>query len=247
MKEGGGRRVSLGVKILIIAGFIFFLLAGTVFYVLVHFRVTNVEVVGNSHYSEKEIASFVMTGTIKDNSLLLNRKYHNKPITDIPFVESMEVEVVRADAIRIRVYEKTLAGCVSYLNNYFYFDREGIVVESSPLLMDGVSEITGLHFDSVVLFEPLPVEDKEIFAVILNLTQLLDKYELKPNKIYFDPEMRVTLYFNEARVRLGDDQNINEKIMQLPEIVPHIIDKKGLIDMSSYDENTLTLTFEEDD
>ena len=121
------------------------------------------------------------------------------------------------------------------------------MVESSPLLMEGVSEITGLHFDSVVLFEPLPVEDKEIFAVILNLTQLLDKYELKPNKIYFDPEMRVTLYFNEARVRLGDDQNINEKIMQLPEIVPHIIDKKGLIDMSSYDENTLTLTFEEDD
>ncbi len=234
-------------RVMMCAGFIAILIAATFLYIIIHFRVTNVLVEGNSHYSEKEISDFVLTGTVKDNSILLNRKYHGKQIKDIPFVETMEVEVVEADTIKIRVYEKTLAGCVTYLSNYFYFDREGIVVESASYPTMGVPEITGLHFDSVVLYEPLPVGDDAIFGEILNLTQLLDKYEIVADKIYFDPSKNVTLYFGDARIRLGDNTNIDEKVMQLPEIVPHLTGQKGLLDMSNYSEGTETLTFKSDD
>lgn len=215
-------------------------------FVLLYFRVTKVEVIGNSHYTAEQIEDMVLNGDITDNSLILSAKYRNKSIEDIPFIESMDVEVRGHDSIRIMVYEKTLAGCVTYLGNYMYFDREGIVVESASIATEGVPEITGLHFEYVQLYEPLPVENGEIFKDILTLTQLLDKYEIHADKIYFDPDMKVTLYFGQARVRLGDDSHIDEKIMQLSVMVPAIRGKNGMLDMSDFDENTKSLTFEPD-
>lgn len=215
-------------------------------FVLVHYHVTEVEVIGNHHYTEEEIRDMVLKGNVTDNSLILSLRYRNKSIRDIPFIESMDVEVIGADSIRIMVYEKTLAGCVSYLGNYMYFDREGIVVESSAELTDGVPEITGLHFDYVRLYEKLPVEKEEVFQQILNLTQLLGKYEINADKIYFDHDMNVTLYFGQARVRIGGAENIDEKIMQLSVMVPAIEGKSGVLDMSDFDENTKSLTFEPD-
>ena len=127
-----------------------------------------------------------------------------------------------------------------------YFDREGIVVESASEATDGVPEITGLNFGSVQLYKKLPVENEDIFKEIMNLTQLLEKYEIAADKIYFDLNMNVTLYFGQARVRLGNGNRIDEKIMQLSAIVPSIEGKKGQLDMSELNENTKTLTFEPD-
>lgn len=214
--------------------------------ILSGYRVTNVEVVGNSHYTEQEIKDMVLKGNVFDNSLLLNIKYRNKSIEDIPFVEKMDVEVKSNDTIRIMVYEKKLAGCISYLGNYMYFDREGIVVESSPQITEGVPEITGLRFNHVLLYEQLPVERSEIFQEILELTQLLDKYEIIADKIYFDTDNNVTLYFGDARVLIGSKNHIDEKIMQLSVIVPSIQGKAGVLDMREYEMGTTTLTFEPD-
>ena len=215
-------------------------------FILIHYRVTEVEVIGNSHYTEEEIREMVLNGNVMDNSLLLSLKYRNKSIRDIPFIETMDVEVLGADSVRIMVYEKTLAGCVSYLGNYMYFDREGIVVESSPEFTEGVPEITGLHFEYVRLYEKLPVEKEEVFKEILNLTQLLGKYEISADKIYFDLDMNVTLYFGHARVSIGDGSKIDEKIMELSVMVPAIEGKSGVLDMTDFNENTKSLTFEPD-
>lgn len=215
-------------------------------FIILYFRVTKVEVVGNAHYTADEIEAMVLNGNMTDNSLLLSMKYSHKSIGDIPFIESMDVEVLGHDSIRIMVYEKTLAGCVTYLGNYMYFDREGIVVESASEATDGVPEITGLYFDHVSLYEILPVEDDKVFQDILTLTQLLDKYGIVADKIYFDPDCNATLYFGQARVQLGNHSSIDEKIMQLSVMVPAIEGKSGVLDMSEFGENTKTLTFEPD-
>lgn len=220
--------------------------AAALAFILIHYRVTEVEVIGNDHYSEEEIRNMVLQDNLTDNSLLLSWKYRNKSIKDIPFIESMDVEVLGSNRIRIMVYEKTLAGCVGYLGNYMYFDREGIVVESSSEATRGVPEITGLHFESVRLYEKLPVEEDSIFKEILNLTQLLEKYGIVADKIYFDSEMQVTLYFGQARVRLGGSDKIDEKIMQLGAMVSSIEGKSGVLDMTDFNENTKRLTFEPD-
>jgi cell division protein FtsQ len=217
--------------------------AGTWFYVTTQYAVTEVEVEGNTHYTDDEIKEMILPGGVLDNSLYLALKYRNKEMKDIPFVETMDVEIVSNHKIQINVYEKALAGCISYLGSFMYFDREGIVVESSDTLTDGVPQIKGLSFDHVILNEKLPVEDESVFSDILKVTQLLAKYEIQADKIFFGSEHDITLYYGMAKVLLGTDEHIDEKIMQLVYILPNIEGKSGTLDMRNFDDTTTNITF----
>lgn len=222
------------------------LLAAGFAVVVTQFSVTQVSVEGNTQYTDEQIKDMILPEGLLNNSIYLSVVYRNKEIKDIPFVEMMDVEIVSNHEIRINVYEKALAGCVNYLGNYMYFDREGIVVETSDRLSEGVPQIKGLTFDHVVMHEKLPVEDDTIFAKILNVTQLLAKYDLRADKIFFGTDKDVTIYFGQARVYLGGDEKMDEKIMQLVPILPHLEGKSGILNMENFDENTVNIPFNMD-
>ena len=211
-----------------------------------YYKVTTVYVEGNIHYNNEEIIDMVMTGTLGNNSLYLALKYKNKGVDNIPFVQTMDVKILSPDTIKITVYEKAMAGYIEYLGRYMYFDKDGIIVESSELQTPGVPQVSGLTFGYVVMHEKLPVENPEIFEDILDITQLLNKYEIQADKILFDKSMRKTLYFGEARVSLGSNDNIGEKIMKLKAILPELSGKKGLLRMDNYSEEMQNITFEID-
>ncbi len=222
------------------------LLVGAYFFVVTQFSVTQVKVEGNEHYSDEEIKQIILPEGLWNNSLYLAVKYRNKEVKDIPFIEMMDVEIESNHAIKINVYEKALAGCVNYLGNYMYFDRDGIIVESSDQLTQGVPQIKGLTFEHVVMHEKLPVEDSSVFAKILNVTQLLGKYGLEADKIHFGSDMDITLYFGQARVYFGSDDKMEEKMMQLVPILPHLSGKSGILNMENFDENTENIPFNMD-
>ena len=108
-----------------------------------NYTVTTVYVEGNVHYTNEEIIERVMEGRYGDNSLLLSMKYKDKSIVGVPFVEKMDVSVLDPHTIKIEVYEKAIAGYVEYLERYMYFDKDGIVVESSQEKTAGVPLVTG--------------------------------------------------------------------------------------------------------
>lgn len=215
-------------------------------YLIFEYSVTKVTVEGNEHYSDQEIKEMVLKGGVRDNSILLSMEYHNKPVKNIPFVESLEVEIVDRNTININVYEKALAGCVEYLSNYMYFDREGIIVESSGEISKGIPVVTGLQFEEIVLHQKLPVEDEDIFSKILNLTQLLDKYHVDIQRIHFERNGCVILYYGEVRINLGQPEKLDEKIMELPNLLPSLEDKSGVLRMEDYHGDSETVTFEAD-
>ena len=215
-------------------------------YVIRNYTVTTVYVEGNVHYTNEEIMEMVMGGRFGHNSLFLSLKYKDRGIEDIPFIQAMDVTIEAKDTIRITVYEKALAGYVSYLGQYVYFDKDGIVVETSTEQTSGIPQVTGLRFDHVILHEPLPVDRPEVFDEVLNITQQLEKYSMTADRIYFDSEYRVTLIFDEAKVSLGDDGYIDEKIMKLQYILPSLIGEKGTLDMREYSEDMKSYTFELD-
>ena len=177
--------------------------AAAFLFILQYFHVENIYVEGNLHYTSEEIIDMVTGERFGDNSLYLSLKYRNKGVEGIPFIQTMDVDVLSPDTIRIVVYEKTVAGYVEYLDRYMYFDRDGIVVEASETKTEGIPEIAGIEFSQVVLYEPLPVENGGIFREILSITQILSKYGLSADKIYFDDTGEMTLYFGEVRARPG--------------------------------------------
>lgn len=223
-----------------------FLLVGGGFYIINNYKVTTVYVDGSVHYTKEEIMDMVMGGRFGDNSLYLSLKYQDKGVENIPFIETMDVTIEARDTIRITVYEKALAGYVKYLGRYVYFDKDGVVVETSEEETAGIPQVTGLAFDHVILHEPLPVDKPELFDEILNITQQLAKYSLTADRIYFDSTYQVTLYFGDAKVALGENVDIDEKIMKLQHILPNLLGKSGTLDMREYSEDTTSYSFEQD-
>lgn len=237
-------------SLFIIGGMAVTLLAALIavyFYIIANYTVTTVYVEGNIHYTNEEIMGMVMEGHYGNNSLLLSLKYRDKGIAGVPFVEKMDVSVMDPHTIKIEVYEKALAGYVEYLERYMYFDKDGIVVESSLEKTVGVPMVTGLKFDHVIVYEPLPVEDEGIFASILSITQLVNKYNLSVDRIYFGSDGSLTLYFDGVRAALGTGNNLDEKIMALQYMLPNLAGKSGTLRMENYTEETKKTSFEPDE
>lgn len=233
-------------KIIIPVMILLIVLSAGYYYIISNYTVTTVYVEGNVHYTNEEIMNMVMEGYYGDNSLFLSLKYKDKSISDVPFVEKMDVSVLDPHTIKIEVYEKALAGYVEYLDRYMYFDKDGIVVESSTEKTAGIPMVTGLNFDYVILYQPLPVEDADIFNDILSITQLVNKYDLSVSRIYFGSDAALTLYFENVRVALGNGTNLEEKIMKLQYMLPELEGKSGTLRMENYTEETKSITFEPD-
>ena len=235
-------RANLGV---LIASIAIVCLAAAALVVVFVFRVQNISVEGNVHYTSEEIEAMVLTDRLSYNSLYLSLKYRNKEIRDIPFIETMSVRVDSPDSITIRVYEKSVAGYVEYMGRYMYFDRDGIVVESSETRTEGIPQVTGIRFDHVVLYEALPVKNTDIFQEILSITQMLSKHQITTDKIYFNESNEITLYFDNIRAKLGKD-NLEEKVMRREQILPKLSGESGVLDLQNYSEDRKNVTFQKD-
>lgn len=206
---------------------------GVIYYLLDYYRIETVYVDGNVHYTQEEIKEIVMDGPIGNNSLYLSLKYKNKSITGVPFIAAMDVTVLAPDTIRISVYEKSIAGYIEYLGRYIYFDKDGTVVESSNVKTLGIPQITGLSFEHVIVGEPLPVENRDIFYDILSVTQKMSDEGLNAERIYFNSKEEMTIHFGDIRVEFGTSDNLDDKISFLKKLLPKFEGKKGTLDIQN--------------
>ncbi|MCR4808082.1 MAG: FtsQ-type POTRA domain-containing protein [Lachnospiraceae bacterium] len=210
------------------------------------FTITSVEITGNEHYTADQIEEQVLRGKYGHNSIYLYLKGVLGKTDDIPFVEKMDVELVSPTSVKIRVYEKAVAGYVEYLGHYLYFDKDGIVVESSTEQIEGIPFVTGLDFNYVTLHDKLPVEKEDVFRLILSITQLVTKYRIGVDKIYFDKNYNITLYYGDVRVYLGSSDFIDEKINRLRFVLPQLKGYSGVLHMENYEGEGDKFTFTKD-
>ncbi len=234
------RRRKIRLTILVIL----LLIAGTLVFLYEYYKVRTVTVEGNSRYTNEEISDMVTKGLLGNNSLVLSFRYRNKQISDIPFIEKISVNVASHDTIKIVVYEKSLAGYVSFLGSNFYFGRDGTVVETSGEALEGVPRVTGLSFDQIVLYQKLPVEDDSIFERILDTTQLLSKYSLDADSIYFESDGDMNIYFGDVRVAMGNDDYADEKLSNVSKILPSLEGRgEGTLQLTNYTPSSAYITF----
>lgn len=199
------------------------------------FHISEIEVTGNHYYTDKEIKGFVLNKGYVDNTVLLMLKNKVRPIKKIPFIAKLEVECVNAHKISITVYEKAMAGCVGYMNQYVYFDQDGYVLEISAEKLDTIPCITGMSFESMELHEKLPIEDENRFKVILKITQLINKYHLKIDSIKFTSENEIVMGYKDIRIELGDGSNLEEQLIDLDKMLKGLEGKKGTLDLKDFD------------
>lgn len=188
------------------------------------YTLSSVEIVGCRLSSEKEIESTIKQEALMNNTLLLYLYNRFGDTEEIPFVQKLDIDFVGKHKVKVNVYEKSVAGCLEYMENYVFFDKDGIVMETSKERHEGVPYIKGLTIKSWQLGEKLPIENKKKFDMILNITQLLDKYELDIQGIEFTADSEIILRKDNIEIELGDGSNLAVQLMNLGSI----LDSEGL-------------------
>lgn len=190
---------------------------------------------GSEKYTDKELADYLFPTEKSANPFVFWWTDKFGEHVEIPFIEAYDVELNGLKEFEVTFYEKSLVGYIEYMGSYKYFDKDGIVVESSSRLIDDVPFVTGIDVDYIVLHSKLPVEDERVFDLLLNLTQLLVKYDIDVEKINISKELEIKLYLESVRVELGTDKDLSEKIMDLRDIIPNLGDASGVLDMKVLD------------
>jgi cell division protein FtsQ len=201
------------------------------------FRIKNITVQGNAWYTDEEIAEEILSGPMSDRSVVIFLKNLLGRKESIPFIEDYSVSFTSTDSIEIIVYEKSIVGYVEYMSSNMYFDKDGIVVESSYESLSGIPQITGLEFGSIVLYKKLPVSDARVFENILNLTQMLSVNGIGVDRINYSEMREATLYIDDIVVELGTDEEMNGKISELADMLPKLEGMSGTLYLDTYDKN----------
>ena len=205
------------------------------------FRVRQVTVTGNAYYTKEEVVDLLLDEGSLQNTLLVYLRYKYQEHPEIPFIDDFEVTM---DSWQSRVYEKNMVGYVRYLGQNVYFDKDGIVVESSTQELEGIPQISGVTFDSLAIHQPLSVEDPTIFDTILSITKLLTKYDLDPDEIRFGAGGELFLQLGDVKVALGTGENLDEKISRLKQLEGDLKDKSGTLHMENYTDETTHISLE---
>ncbi|MGN0506014.1 MAG: cell division protein FtsQ/DivIB [Lachnospiraceae bacterium] len=197
-------------------------------------RLKTIEYEGLTRYTEQEFTKLLSSSAVTQNTYGFFLKHSLFPRTDIPFIEEYDVTVVNSKAVRVQVYEKLVTGCVEIMGKYMYFDKDGIVVESSAERLNGVPLIVGLKFDEIVLYEKLHVQKQSLFTKILDITKLLLQYDIPAETIIFDSNYEVTLVCGDIKVLLGKKDMYDLQLSALQGILAAAKGRSGTLDMRSY-------------
>lgn len=209
-------------------------------------KIENVTYEGNERLTDEELSSRIFGESLDYNPIIFWIKNLMGKKIEIPFVEEYDVEMKSITSIKITVYEKSITGYISYMNTCMYFDKDGIVVENSMSEYEDVPEITGIKFENIILHEKIPVKNEKIFSRILDVTQMVDKYDVAVKKINISEDLSATLYINSFRVALGNDGDYGKKIAELSSILPNMEDIPGELDMREYNKSDTGYVFRKD-
>ena len=235
---------SRGISKKIIMLIVVLVLACLTLTVMFVFKANTVEYVGSEHYTDAELTQSIFKGRSANTLLYYLFQKNNAP--ELPFIQKYDVEITWPDKMYITVYEKPVIGYIRYMGCNMYFDKDGVIVESSTEILSGVPEITGLDFKEIILNSKLDVGDQTVFTKILELTQSFDKYELSVDKIYFDSNNDATLYMGSVKVLLGACDDLVDKLYQLKEMVPKLKGRKGTLHLENYIEDTNSVIFKQE-
>lgn len=207
------------------------------------YKLDTVRISGCEAINEETIRAAVEEKSIMGNTLLTYLKLKASPIEDIPFLAKIDVELGSQNELIITVYEKSMAGCVEYMNYYVYFDKDGVVLESSEHLIDGIPCIKGLNFTQWEMGEKLPIDDEKKFQSILTITQLVDKYGLDIDGIKFTTENEIILMHDKITIELGEGEYLAIQMMNLGSILEGLEGLEGTLYMKDFDSDKATASF----
>lgn len=212
------------------------------------FVIKNVEVEGNSLYEAETIQQVVLNDEYSWNTLYVYFKYKFLKTEEIPFIDTMEITIKNPQTIHIEVYEKGTMGYlyIPAINENAYFDKDGIVVETSADILPDIPKIEGITCDEVIIYEKLPIQNQQL-KDMLTLTQALKRNKLVPDVITYDSQFQPVLTYGNIKVKVGSTDKLTQKVERISKILPTIKEMNGTLHLENWTEETTNIVFEKNE
>lgn len=207
------------------------IIAGILFSPL--FAVKDIRLEGAEHFTTSELAERISLSH-GDNLILFGKGRAEEILEQDPYIAQAQVVADLPSTMVIRVKERKVRGYVPYMGAYLYIDEEGRVLETQNACHEALPIVTGLKFDSFLLGEVLPVENKDSLQVVLQMSQLMKKYDLMNLVVKIDvtDPKDVYAFINKVEIHLGDMKDADQKIRIIGEIMKNIpIEDRGTLDL----------------
>lgn len=210
-------------------------LAAICLFIFFGLRIEHVKVEGTEIYTQEEIKQSVFTRKYSDNELFFMIYEKLYGINKLPFVEDIEVTFENRNTVTLRVYDKAISGCIKYMGQYVYFDKDGTVLQSMEEKKEGVPVVTGIKFGTFTVGKVFRVKDESLFATIMNLSQLITHYDIDVERLHME-EGNVVLYSGGIKVILGKKSLYDDEMSALSSVLDTAGKKKmkGTIDMQNF-------------
>ncbi|MFI3174590.1 MAG: FtsQ-type POTRA domain-containing protein [Bacillota bacterium] len=198
------------------------------------FQMKTLVVSGADKYTNQEIASAISLRD-GDNILLFNQKKAVAQLEKNPYIADATIEKSLPDTVKITIVERKIRGYVPYMGAYLYIDEEGRVLETRETYYEASPEVKGLKFTNFQLGEILIVENPEALDIVLQVSQIVKKYEMLDEvlEIHVHDLNNIKIYMQGVEIILGKTDEIEQKMRIMAEVMKNIPEgDRGMLDLS---------------
>lgn len=201
--------------------------------ILMFFNFEKATIYGNTKYSQQQIESFITRGTLGENTFVMALKYHHRKVSDIPFVDRIDIDIVSPSTIRVNIIEKPTDGCIFYNGSNVYFSKEGIIQTVSGRKVENTTLVNGIVLTHANTGAMILAKNQLGLDLSLELMRAADKYGIKVDSIDVDARNNLTFSIGDVKVRVGKT-GYDNKMFKLHRIYPYLEGRSGVISMSGY-------------
>lgn len=225
------RKLKYGKK-WIVAASVFVLILFCLFF----FRVKKVTVEGNTFFSETDMAEMFQSNILYKNVLTFWVMDKLSLTPEPEFVREYEISYPSVNEIHIKLYEKGIVAGIFYMNQYIYFDKDGMVLQSTQTPVEGIPLFETGTVTTFTMYQKVQMEDESLLSQIMNLSNLFQHYQIKWDKVQFNDANEAVLYSGMIKVKLGKKDNYDEEISALSSILETALreNMQGEIDLTNY-------------
>lgn len=209
------------------------------------FRVTGVQVEGNNFYTDDQIKNMVLDVPMAKNSILAGFIDTEKSTKDEAMIDGITVSRVNRNTLLLQVKEKQMIGYIEFQGQCVNFDRQGIVQIITEEPLENVPKIEGIDVKEAVQGERLSGINTTKLNTILSVGKMLEKMEEKPDRLAFNELNQLVMYYGTIEVRLGNDENMDEKINRLVGILPELEGMSGILHLENTTEDSESVVFDD--
>lgn len=234
----GNEKIVLkkGLYVLAIIGLIFVIIL-----FLPIWRIEQIDVTSTHYYTEEEI---LKEGGIVLNMhpLSLNKKIATKHITELPFVEEVQINYEFPNRLTVNVVENQLLGYIQFHDSFLCIDQKGKVLEQSKSKRFELPLLEGMQFEYFSIGEKIGIGNEEKVDTVKEMVTILSKYDFLKEIDVIDVSNleEIHLYVGKLNVIIGNIRNFDEKIKWLIQVNNNY--SMGILDLSYIQDGQAVLT-----